>query len=48
VSLGAKHGVYQKPGFNSQDARFHIVVFAVTDAVFLDGERVYADGAWVV
>jgi len=48
LSLGAKHGVYQKPGFKRKDARFHIDVFAVTDAVYLDGERVYADGAWVV
>jgi aminopeptidase len=48
LSLGAKHGVYQKPGFKRKDARFHIDVFAVTDAVFLDRERVYADGAWVV
>jgi hypothetical protein len=23
-------------------------VFVVTDAVYLDGERVYADGAWTV
>ncbi len=48
LSLGAKHGVYQKPGFKRKDARFHIDVFAVTDAVYLDDERVYADGAWTV
>jgi aminopeptidase len=48
LSLGAKHGVYAKPGFKRKDARYHIDVFAVTDAVFLDGERVYADGAWTV
>jgi aminopeptidase len=48
LSLGAKHGVYQKPGFKRKDARFHIDVFAVTDAVYLDGERVYADGMWTV
>jgi aminopeptidase len=48
LSLGAKHGVYQKPGFKRKDARFHIDVFAVTDAVYLDGERVYADGGWTV
>jgi hypothetical protein len=23
-------------------------VFVVTDAVYLDGERVYADGGWTV
>jgi hypothetical protein len=48
LSLGAKHGVYPKPGFKRKDARFHVDVFAVTDAVYLDEERVYADGAWLV
>jgi hypothetical protein len=48
LSLGAKHGVYAKPGFKRKDARYHIDVFVVTDAVYLDGERVYADGAWSV
>jgi len=48
LSLGAKHGVYTKPGFKRKDARYHIDVFAVTEAVYLDGERVYADGAWTV
>jgi aminopeptidase len=48
LSLGAKHGVYAKPGFKRKDARYHIDVFAVTDAVYLDDERVYEDGAWTV
>jgi hypothetical protein len=48
LSLGAKHGVYAKPGFKRKDARYHIDVFAVTDAVYLDDERVYADGAWTL
>jgi aminopeptidase len=48
LSLGAKHGVYPKPGFKRKDARYHIDVFAVTDAVYLGDERVYADGAWSV
>jgi leucyl aminopeptidase (aminopeptidase T) len=48
LSLGAKHGVYPKPGFKRKDARYHIDVFAVTDAVYLGAERVYADGAWTV
>lgn len=48
LSLGAKHGVYPKPGFKRKDARYHIDVFAVTDAVLLDGEQVYRDGAWQV
>ncbi|MES2016264.1 MAG: hypothetical protein V4484_07180 [Pseudomonadota bacterium] len=48
LSLGAKHGVYPKPGFKRKDARYHVDVFAVTDAVYLGDERVYADGAWTV
>lgn len=47
LSLGAKHGVYTKPGFKRKDARFHIDVFAVTDAVFLGDIQVYADGRWL-
>ena len=46
LSLGAKHGVYQKPGFKRKDARYHVDVFAVTDAVYLDDELVYSDGRW--
>ena len=48
LSLGAKHGVYPKPGFKRKDAKYHIDVFAVTHAVYLGEERVYADGAWTV
>ena len=31
LSLGAKHGVYAKPGFKRKDARYHIDVFVVTE-----------------
>ena len=48
LSLGAKHGVYAKPQFRRQDARYHVDVFAVTEAVYLDGTPVYRDGAWLV
>ena len=48
LSLGAKHGVYQKPGFKRKDARYHVDVFAVTDAVYLDEKLVYSDGRWCV
>ena len=47
LSLGAKHGVYQKPQFKRKDARYHVDVFAVTEGVYLDDEQVYRDGAWV-
>ena len=48
LSLGAKHGVYQKPQFKRKDARFHVDVFAVTIGVYLDEVPVYSDGAWQV
>ena len=48
LSLGAKHGQYQKPQFKRKDARYHVDVFAVTEAVWLDQETVYRDGAWRV
>ena len=48
LSLGAKHGVYTKPQFKRKDARYHVDIFAVTEAVYLDNERVYQDGAWLV
>jgi hypothetical protein len=48
LSLGAKHGVYNKPQFKRRDARYHIDVFAITEGVYLDEEQVYQDGAWIV
>src|SRR5450830_100141 len=48
LSLGAKHGVYSKPNIRRTTARYHIDVFAVTEAVYLDDELVYRDGAWRV
>jgi len=48
LSLGAKHGVYPKPGFKRKDARYHVDIFAVTEAVYLDDELVYQDGGWIV
>ena len=48
LSLGAKHGVYVKPQFKRKEARYHVDVFAVTEAVYLDDEQVYRDGAWRV
>lgn len=48
LSLGAKHGVYPKPGFKRKDARYHIDIFAVTEAVYLDELQVFKDGRWMV
>jgi aminopeptidase len=48
LSLGAKHGSYSKANIRRTTARYHIDVFAVTEAVYLDDELVYRDGAWQV
>ncbi|MDR3492409.1 MAG: hypothetical protein P4M12_10285 [Gammaproteobacteria bacterium] len=48
LSLGKKHGVYNKALFRRADTRHHVDVFAVTEAVYLDDKRVYQDGAWQV
>ena len=48
LSLGAKHGIYNKPNFRRADTRHHVDVFAVTESVCLDDDVVYRDGAWLV
>lgn len=48
LSLGAKHGSYAKPHIKRGEGRHHIDVFAITEAVKLDGEVVYENGAWIV
>ncbi|HMS26491.1 MAG TPA: hypothetical protein PKC80_03875 [Burkholderiaceae bacterium] len=48
ISLGAKHGIYPKPGFKRNDGKHHVDVFAVTELLTLDDKVVYQNGAWVV
>lgn len=48
LSLGAKHGVYNKTNIRRATARHHVDVFAVTKMVSLDDEIVYREGAWRV
>ena len=48
VSLGAKHGMYAKPGFKRRDGRYHVDVFADTQSFRLDDEVIFQDGAWIV
>ncbi len=48
LSLGAKHGVYNKPDFKRGTTRHHVDVFVDTHAVWLDDASVYRDGAWSV
>ena len=48
LSLGAKHGVYNKPGFKRGVTRHHVDVFVDTQAVWIDDVSVYQNGAWCV
>lgn len=48
LSLGAKHGVYNKANIKRANARYHVDVFALTQAVYLDDDLVYSNGAWQV
>lgn len=48
LSLGAKHGMYAKPGFKRGDGKFHIDVFVDTKTVILDDEIIFENEAWVL
>ena len=48
LSLGAKHGSYNKPNIRKAAAKHHVDVFAITETVTLDDEVVYRNGAWQV
>lgn len=47
LSLGAKHGSYNKANIKRADARHHVDVFAITRSVTLDDRVIYLDGAWL-
>jgi hypothetical protein len=44
LSLGAKHGIYAKPGLNRKHGRYHVDVFIDAERIFIDDELVYQDG----
>ena len=46
LSLGAKHGVYNKPALKRKDTKHHVDVFAITESVMLDDDVVYRNGEW--
>jgi hypothetical protein len=47
LSLGAKHGSYNKSIIKRATARHHVDVFAITKSVTLDNKVIYRDGAWL-
>lgn len=46
LSLGAKHGIYGKPGFKRRDGFYHVDVFADTQTFSLGEEIIYSDGMY--
>jgi len=48
LSLGAKHGIYGKPGFKRRDGMYHVDIFADTQRFILGDEVVYKEGSWIV
>ena len=48
MSLGAKHGMYAKPGFKRGGGKYHVDVFVDTTVFKLNEEVVYKEGAWIV
>jgi aminopeptidase len=48
LSLGAKHGSYNKPNIRKATAKYHVDVFADTTTVTLDDEVIYREGRWLI
>lgn len=48
LSLGAKHGVYPKPGINRKQGRYHVDVFVDVTRILIDEEVVYQGGDFLV
>lgn len=46
LSLGAKHNIYVKRNPPVKEVKYHVDVFAVTEAVRIDNAVVFRDGAW--
>ncbi len=48
LSLGGKHSIFKKPGFNKKHGRYHIDVFVDADQILVDGEVIFEGGEYVV
>lgn len=47
LSLGAKHGVYAKPGFARKQTRYHIDVFVDVDRILVDETVIFANNTFI-
>lgn len=48
LSLGAKHGVYKKPGLQPQNTRYHIDVFVDVDRILIDDTIIFQNGDYTL
>ncbi len=48
ISLGGKHGVYKKAGFNNKKTRYHIDVFVGATEIIADGKVIFKEGEYVL
>jgi hypothetical protein len=43
-SIGEKHGIYKKPGFNQKKTHYHIDIFVDVERIEADGKPIYDNG----
>lgn len=46
-SLGAKHGIYRKPGLNPKKTRYHVDVFIDVEEIYADDDLIFKDGVYL-
>jgi len=44
LSLGAKHGIYPKPGLKRKEGRYHVDIFVDVETITIDNNIIYQDG----
>lgn len=47
LSLGSKHAIYKKPGFNPKKMRYHVDVFVDIESIDIDGKPIYKEGDYI-
>lgn len=48
MSLGAKHGIYKKPGLEPKHTRYHVDVFVDATRILVDGVPIFVNGEYLV
>ena len=47
LSLGAKHGLYPKPGLSRKKGRYHVDIFIDAEKIFVDDEVIFESGKFI-